>query len=42
MTKAGFWLNTKKCRVGYKRIKFMGFLMDNKSWRLDEAKVTLF
>jgi hypothetical protein len=31
MTKAGFWLNTKKCRVGYKRIKFMGFLMDSES-----------
>jgi hypothetical protein len=42
MTKAGFWLNTKKYRVGYKKIKFMGFLMDSESQRLDEAKMTLF
>jgi isocitrate/isopropylmalate dehydrogenase len=42
MTKAGFRLNMKKCRVGYKRIKFIGFLIDSESWRLDEAKVTLF
>jgi hypothetical protein len=42
MTKAGFWLNTKKCRVGYKKIKFMGFLIDSKSQKLDEAKVMLF
>jgi isocitrate/isopropylmalate dehydrogenase len=42
MTKVGFQLNMKKCRVGYKKIKFIGFLIDSKSQRLDEAKVTLF
>jgi hypothetical protein len=42
MTKAGFQLNTKKYKVRYKRIKFIGFLMDSKSLRLDEAKVMLF
>lgn len=42
LTKAGFKLNPKKCKIGYRRIQFMGCIIDGESRALDEHKVQQF
>ena len=42
LTKAGFKLNPKKCKVGYTRIQFMGHMLDGESRVIDRYKIDLF
>jgi hypothetical protein len=39
LTKAGFQLNVEKCRLGYRKMKFMGNIIDSEMKTLKKKKV---